>query len=128
MVGTRRRCLTSADRGVLYARRCLEFHPIAVRAEDWGRTLSTFEIDRKRDGTVVDHSRATDVLGEPVSALRYLIDSRDQVNPPLAAGDIVTTGSWRVHVRSYPAKHGRPSSHGCSRSTGSVSASFELRW
>ena len=93
MVGTRRRCLTSADRGVLYARRCLEFHPIAVRAEDWGRTLSTFEIDRKRDGTVVDHSRATDVLGEPVSALRYLIDSRDQVNPPLAAGDIVTTGT-----------------------------------
>ena len=70
-----------------------EFHPIAVRAEDWGRTLSTFEIDRKRDGTVVDHSRATDVLGEPVSALRYLIDSRDQVNPPLAAGDIVTTGT-----------------------------------
>ena len=29
----------SADRDVLYARRCLEFHPIAVHTEDWGRTL-----------------------------------------------------------------------------------------
>src|SRR6516162_5388260 len=72
MAGTRRRSLTSADRDVLYAGRCLEFHPIAVPTEDWGRTLSTFEIDLKRDGTVVDHSCATDVLGGPVSALRYL--------------------------------------------------------
>ena len=30
-------------------------HPIAADAEDWSRTLSTFEIDLKRDGTVVDH-------------------------------------------------------------------------
>ena len=80
--------LTSADRDVLYARRCLEFHPIAVRAEDWGRTLSTFEIDRKRDGTVVDHSRATDVLGGPVSALRYLVVCSRAIrrtSPPIQA-------------------------------------------
>jgi 2-oxo-3-hexenedioate decarboxylase len=66
-----------------------------VHTEDWGRTLSTFEIDLKRDGTVVDHSRATNLLGGPLSALRYLIDmlARDQVNPPLAAGEIVTTGT-----------------------------------
>jgi 2-oxo-3-hexenedioate decarboxylase len=70
-------------------------HSIAGHAADWGRTLSTFEIDLKRDGTVVDHGRATNVLGGPVSALRYLIDmlARDQVNPPLAAGEIVTTGT-----------------------------------
>jgi len=73
----------------------LEFHPIPAHTEDWGRTLSTFEIDLKRNGTVVDHGRATDVLGGPVSALRYLVDmlARDQVNPPLAAGEIVTTGT-----------------------------------
>src|SRR6202043_992825 len=54
-------------------------HSIAP-AEDWSRTLSTFEIDLKRDGTVVDHGRATNLLGGPVSALRPLLDilARDQ--------------------------------------------------
>jgi 2-oxo-3-hexenedioate decarboxylase len=68
---------------------------VAPYAEDWSRTLSTFEIDLKRDGTVVDHGRATNVLDGPVSALRHLVDIlvRDQVNPPLAAGEIVTTGT-----------------------------------
>jgi 2-keto-4-pentenoate hydratase len=70
-------------------------HSIAAYAEDWSPTLSTFEIDLKRDGTVVDHGRATNVLDGPVSALRHLVVTlvRDQVNPPLAAGEIVTTGT-----------------------------------
>jgi 2-oxo-3-hexenedioate decarboxylase len=70
-------------------------HSIAAHTKDWGRTLSTFEIDLKRDGTVVDHGVATNVLDGPVSALHHLIDilARDQVNPPLAAGEIVTTGT-----------------------------------
>ena len=49
-------------------------HSIAAHAEDWSRTLSTFEIDLKRDGTVVDYGRATNVLDGPVSALRHLVD------------------------------------------------------
>jgi 2-keto-4-pentenoate hydratase len=70
-------------------------HSVAACAEDWSRTLSTFEIDLKRDDTVADHGRGTNVLDGPVSALRHLVDIlvRDQVNPPLAAGDIVTTGT-----------------------------------
>jgi 2-oxo-3-hexenedioate decarboxylase len=80
-------------------------HSIAAHAEDWSRTLSTFEIHLKRNGTVVDHGRATNVLGGPVSALRYLIDilARDQINPPLAAGEIVTTGTL---TRALPASGG----------------------
>ena len=80
-------------------------HSIAGHTEDWGRTLPTFEIDLKRDGTVVDHGRATNVLGGPVSALRHLIDilSRDHVNPPLAAGEIVTTGTL---TRALPVSGG----------------------
>ena len=80
-------------------------HSIAAHAEEWSRTLSTFEIDLKRDGTVVDHGRATNVLGGPVSALRHLVDilARDQVNPPLAAGEIVTTGTL---TRALPAAAG----------------------
>jgi 2-oxo-3-hexenedioate decarboxylase len=83
----------------------LEFHPIAVHAEDGGRTLSTFEIDLKRDGMFVDHGIATNVLGGPVSALRHLVDllARDQVNPPLAAGEIVTTGTL---TRALPVSAG----------------------
>jgi 2-keto-4-pentenoate hydratase len=80
-------------------------HSIATHAEDWSRTLSTFEIDLKREGTVVDHGRATNVMGGPLSALRHLIDllSRDQVNPPLAAGEIVTTGTL---TRALPISTG----------------------
>lgn len=81
-------------------------HPVATHAEEWSRTLSTFEIDLKRDGTVVDHGLATNVLGGPVSALRYLIDllARDQINPPLAAGEIVTTGTL---TRAFPVSVGQ---------------------
>ena len=69
------------------------------------RTLATFEIDLKRDGTVVDHGRATNVLDGPVSALRHLVDIlvRDQVNPSLAAGEIVTTGTL---TRALPVSAG----------------------
>jgi 2-keto-4-pentenoate hydratase len=80
-------------------------HSIAAYAEEWSRTLSTFEIDLKRDGTVVDHGRAANVLDGPVSALRHLVDIlvRDQVNPPLAAGEIVTTGTL---TRALPVSAG----------------------
>jgi hypothetical protein len=49
-------------------------HSIGAQAENWNRTLSTFEIDLKRDGTVADHGCATNVLGGPVSELRHLVD------------------------------------------------------
>jgi 2-oxo-3-hexenedioate decarboxylase len=80
-------------------------HSIAAHAGDWSRTLSTFEIDLKRDGRVVDHGRATNVLDGPVSALRHLFDilARDQVNPQLAAGEIVTTGTL---TRALPVSTG----------------------
>ena len=80
-------------------------HSIAGHTEDWGRTLPTFKIDLKRDGTVVNHGSATNVLGGPVSALGRLIDilARDQINPPLAAGEIVTTGTL---TRALPVSGG----------------------
>jgi 2-oxo-3-hexenedioate decarboxylase len=44
-------------------------------------------------------------VGWTVSALRHLIDvlARDQVNPPLAAGEIVTTGTL---TRALPVSGG----------------------
>jgi 2-oxo-3-hexenedioate decarboxylase len=80
-------------------------HSIAARAEAWGGTFSTFEVDLMRDGSVLDHGRGANVMGGPVSALRHLVDllARDQVNPPLAAGEIVTTGTL---TRALPVSAG----------------------
>lgn len=80
-------------------------HSIAAHAEDWGRTLSSFEIDLKREDRIVDHGLAANVLGGPILALRHLIDvlGRDQINPPLAAGEIVTTGTL---TRAFPITAG----------------------
>lgn len=80
-------------------------HPIAANAEAWSRTLATFEIDLGREGKVVDHGLAANVLGGPVSALRHLVDilARDQANAPLAAGELVTTGTL---TRALPVAPG----------------------
>lgn len=80
-------------------------HSIAAHASLWGRTLSTFEIDLRRDDTVVDHGHAGNLLGGPLSALRHLVEilAGDQANPPLAAGEIITTGTL---TRALPVSGG----------------------
>jgi 2-oxo-3-hexenedioate decarboxylase len=80
-------------------------HPIVERAEEWDRTLSSFEIDLAKDGALVDHGHSSNVLGGPLSALRHLVDvlAQDPVNPPLAAGEIVTTGTL---TRAFPISAG----------------------
>jgi 2-oxo-3-hexenedioate decarboxylase len=77
----------------------------AARADEWHRTLPTFAIDLVRDGTVADRGQAANVLGGPLSALRHLVDllAHDRANPPLAAGEIVTTGTL---TRALPVKAG----------------------
>jgi 2-oxo-3-hexenedioate decarboxylase len=69
--------------------------PVAANAKEWQRTLSTFEIDLKRDGTVMDHGHAANVLDGPLNALRHLMEllAAEDDSPPLAAGEIVTTGT-----------------------------------
>jgi 2-keto-4-pentenoate hydratase len=68
-------------------------HPFAPRAAEWQRTLSAFEIDLKCGGRPVDRGRAANVLAGPLSALRHLVGllATDPINPPLAAGEIVST-------------------------------------
>ncbi len=80
-------------------------HSIVEHRDDWFRNLSTFRIDLKRDGTVVDQGRASNVLGGPLSALRHLVEvlASDPVNPPLAAGEIITTGTL---TRAFPVAPG----------------------
>jgi 2-keto-4-pentenoate hydratase len=80
-------------------------HAIGPRRAQWHKELSVFEIDLLCDGRLVDRGRSADVLGGPLSALRHLVGllARDPDDPPLAAGEIVTTGTL---TRAMPVKPG----------------------
>ena len=69
--------------------------PIASHPASWQRALSTFEIDLLCDGRLIDRGHAGNVLGGPLSALRHLVGllAQDPVNPPLAPGEVVSTGT-----------------------------------
>jgi 2-oxo-3-hexenedioate decarboxylase len=79
--------------------------PVAGSADRWLNTLSAFEIDLKRNGAVMDHGRAANVLDGPLNALRHLVEllAAEHDNPPLAAGEIVTTGTL---TRALPVAPG----------------------
>ena len=78
---------------------------VAPRREEWLHQLATFTVDLERDGAAMDRGQAANVLDGPVSALRHLVEllARDPVNPPLAAGEIVTTGTL---TRAFPVRAG----------------------
>jgi 2-keto-4-pentenoate hydratase len=78
---------------------------IGSHGADWQRMLSGFEIDLLCDGRVIDRGHSENVLGGPVSALRHLVGllAGDASNPPLVAGEIVTTGTL---TRAMPVKPG----------------------
>ncbi len=80
-------------------------HPAASRREAWTRELSRLEIDLFRNGAHVDHGVAANVLDGPLFALRHLAETlaRDPESPPLAAGEIVTTGTL---TRALPVAAG----------------------
>ncbi len=70
-------------------------HPFKPRAAQWLRELAAFDIVLERDGVPADRGNAANVLDSPFLALRHLIAvlAEDPVNPPLAAGEIVSTGT-----------------------------------
>ena len=72
----------------------------------WRAALSSFEISLTCDGAEADHGQAANVLGGPLLALRHLVDllAQDSAQPPLAAGEIVTTGTL---TRALPIKPGQ---------------------
>jgi 2-keto-4-pentenoate hydratase len=82
----------------------------------WRESLATFTVDLLCDDTIVDRGRASNVLDGPLTALRHLVDllADDAIHPPLAAGEIVTTGTltavppvapqqkWRTRLAGVP--------------------------
>jgi 2-oxo-3-hexenedioate decarboxylase len=75
-------------------------------ASDWLDALTRFEISLYRGEALVDRGQAVNVLDGPLSALRHLNDllATDPHNPPLAAGDIITTGTV---TRAFPVEPGQ---------------------
>lgn len=68
--------------------------------------LAEFTIVLSCDGEIIDTGSGSNVLGSPLSALRHLVEllQRDPLNPPLRAGEIVTTGTL---TRAFPVAAGQ---------------------
>jgi 2-keto-4-pentenoate hydratase len=81
-------------------------HDIGSRASEWLDTLAGFDIELYCDGQLMDRGQASNVLDGPLSAVRHLVEllSRDPDNMPLAAGEIVTSGTL---TRALPVKIGQ---------------------
>ncbi|MFZ5692026.1 MAG: 2-keto-4-pentenoate hydratase [Pseudomonadota bacterium] len=97
---------TIADFGLHGALRIGE--PVVVTArnrEALFAELKSFTVILSRGNEVIETGRGTNVLDGPLSALRHLVDvlAADPHNPPLAAGEIVTTGTL---TRAYPVSPG----------------------
>lgn len=80
-------------------------HPVGGREGAWRAALSSFEIELFRNDALADRGRAENVLEGPLSALRHLVAllARDEVNSPLGAGEVVTTGTL---TRALPVAAG----------------------
>jgi 2-oxo-3-hexenedioate decarboxylase len=68
-------------------------------------SLSGLTITLYRNGEAVDEGVGANVLDGPIQALAHLVDvlGRDPHNPPLRAGEMVTTGTL---TRAFPVTRG----------------------
>ncbi len=78
---------------------------IGTHAKEWLRKLAQFEVELYCDGKLMERGRGSNVLEGPLSAARYLVEmlAHDPNNPPLAAGEIISTGTL---TRALPVKAG----------------------
>ena len=67
--------------------------------------LSALTIRLNKDGALADTGSGANVLDGPIQALAHLVAvlGKDSVNPPLRAGEIVTTGTL---TRAFPVLPG----------------------
>lgn len=81
-----------------------ERHQIGGDSDKWFAALSDFEIILRSDD-VIERGHARDVLDGPLSALKRLVGllAQDRDNPPIAAGEIITTGTL---TKAMPVKPG----------------------
>ena len=80
-------------------------HTIGAHAADWLHTLAGFEVELYRDEQLMERGYGSNVLEGPLSVVHHVADllARDPDNPPLAAGEIISTGTL---TRALPVKAG----------------------
>lgn len=71
----------------------------------WTDALGNFEITLYKDGAEIDKGHARNVLDGPLFAIKHLLDllQDDRENAPVAAGEIITTGTV---TRAWPVAPG----------------------
>jgi 2-oxo-3-hexenedioate decarboxylase len=81
-------------------------HAVAPRKSDWLSELARFEVALYRDGEMVQRGSGSLVLGSPLVALRHLIEllAGDPHNPPLRAGEIISTGTLTLAMPVKPGE------------------------
>jgi 2-oxo-3-hexenedioate decarboxylase len=79
--------------------------PVPAATDRLVRELVDCTIILRRNGETVDQGRGANALGSPLSAILYLMRTlaQDRHNPPLAAGEIITTGTL---TRAFPVTPG----------------------
>ena len=89
-------------------------HAIAPRKAEWQRELSTFEVEFHCNGELVQRGSGSLVLDSPLRALRHLVEllANDPHNPPLSAGEIISTGTLTLAMPIKPGNAGPPRSQG----------------
>lgn len=70
-------------------------HAFNSRLAEFMRELPMFTVELYCNGKLADRGLGSNVLDGPLSALRHMVGllANDQVNPPLKAGEIVSTGT-----------------------------------
>jgi 2-oxo-3-hexenedioate decarboxylase len=76
-------------------------HAIAPRRTEWLRELATFGIELCCNGKLSQRGGGALVLDSPLRALSHLVQllAADPHNPPLRAGEIITTGTLTLAMR-----------------------------
>lgn len=81
------------------------WHDLERNRKAWRRQLQDFTVTLQKDEALVDTGHARNVLGGPLTALRYLVDTiaSEPQGVPLRAGEVVTTGTL---TDAYPVSPG----------------------
>jgi 2-oxo-3-hexenedioate decarboxylase len=81
-------------------------HAVAERRAAWQRELATFEVELSCDDRLMQRGSGALVLDSPLAALRHLIDllASDRHNPPLRAGEVISTGTLTLAMPVKPAE------------------------
>ncbi len=92
--------------GRLLVGRPVPVRELATNASELSEQLASARVELRCDGMPVESGAGSNVLDSPLRALLHFIDALRpcQGAPNLAAGDLVTTGTW---TDAWPVRSGQ---------------------